>query len=101
MSYLALAKQVLADLKLAIEAPVLDPEEQIGAVLLRSPRYGEVWIALDAGTLPELQAEEQARETPRPVLLAADVAPLRGKAPEAIQAVLRVAAACAGARVIQ
>ncbi len=62
MSYLDLAKQVIADLKIPTEAPILDPEEQIGAVLLRSPWYGEVWIALDAGTVPELQAQEQARK---------------------------------------
>ena len=72
MSYLDLAKQVIADLT-AAKDPILDPEEQIGAVLLRSPRYGEVWLALEACTVPDLRVAEQARETPRPVLLAEDV----------------------------
>ncbi len=101
MSYLDLAKQVIADLKIPTEAPILDAEEQLGAVLLRSPRYGEVWVALDPCIASELQAEEQARETPRPVLLVEDVARLRGQSPEAVQAVLRVAAAFPEARVIQ
>ena len=100
MSYLALAKRVIADLTTTSD-PILDPEEKIGAVLLRSPRYGEVWLALDACAVPELRVAEQARETPRPVLLAEDVARLRGRSPEAVQAVLRVAAAFPGARVIQ
>ena len=100
MSYLALAKQVIADLTTTHD-PILDPEEQIGAVLFRSPRYGEVWLALEACIVPELRVAEQARETPRPVLLAEDVAWLQGRPPEAVQAVLRVAAAFPGARVIQ
>ena len=100
MSYLALAKQVIADLT-TTQVPILDPEEQIGAVLLRSPRYGEIWLALEACTVPELRVAEQARETPRPVLLAEDVFWLRRRSPEAVEAVLRVAAAFPGARVIQ
>ena len=82
--------------------PVLETRRELGAVLIRSRRFDqEIWIALTEEMALELRAEEQDRETPRPVLLAEDVAGLRGRPPEAVEAVLRVAAAFPGARVIQ
>ncbi len=82
-------------------AEVREARQEIAAVRFQSARYGDVWVALDPCIVSELQAEEQVRETPRPVLLAEDVARLRGKSPEAIQAVLRAAVVFPGARLIQ
>ena len=82
--------------------PILETRHELGAVLIRSCRFGrDIWIVLTEEMAVELRAEEQDRETPRPVLLAEDVALLRGRPPEAVEAVLRVAAAFPGARVIQ
>ena len=82
--------------------PILETREQLGAVRLRSRRFGcEFWIALAPGMADELRSEESQRSNPRPVLLPEDVASLRGRPPEAVEAVLRVAAAFPGARVIQ
>lgn len=80
---------------------VIETREQVGAVLIRSPRFGEVWVALEPGMAPELVAEEAARAEPRPVLLAEDVAKLRGKSEEMIRATLAVLGTFPGARLIQ
>jgi len=51
--------------------------------------------------LAELIAEEVGRGEPRPVLLVADVARLRGKSDEMIRAALAVLATFPSARLIQ
>lgn len=82
----------------------LDPvetRERLGAVLMRSRLFGELWLALDPCALPELEAEESERPDPRPVLTADDVLRLRGKSDEAIQFTLEVCRAIPGARVLQ
>jgi len=61
-------------------------------VLIRSPRFGEVWVVLEGSILAELRAEEQARPDPRPVLTTAQVLRLRGKSEALIQAVLNTLA---------
>ena len=74
--------------------------ERLGAVLIDSPRFGEVWIALDPCMAAELVAEEDASEEPRPVLLAEDVARLRGKSQAEIASSLEVLRRFPGARVV-
>jgi len=74
------------------DAPVVAAREQIGAVLLRSPKYGAVWVALKGSLLAELRAEEQERPDPRPVLTTDQVLRLRGKSEAAIRAVLNALA---------
>jgi hypothetical protein len=83
------------------DAPLIEVREQLGAVLIRSPRFGEVWVVLEPSMAPELAAEEAGRAEPRPVLLAEDVARLRLKSAEMIRAALTVLATFPGARLIQ
>lgn len=71
------------------------------AFLVDSPRYGEVWVATDAGVAAAIRVEEQRRDRPRPVVMLDDMARLRGKSPTAIQSALNVFAAFPGAEVIQ
>ena len=83
------------------EAAIADARARVGAVLVDSHRFGQVWIALDPCLVPDLHAEEQARGVPRPVLLVEDVARLRGKPERAVRAVLQAAAVFPGVRVVQ
>jgi len=74
------------------DAPAIAVREQIGAVLIRSPRFGEVWVVLEGRMLWELLAEEQARPVPRLVLRGDQIARLKGKSDDAIRAVLNTLA---------
>ena len=65
-------------------------EQEPGAVLIQSPRFGPLWIALTSGMADELRGEEAQRSEPRPVLELADVAALRGKSEAATKATLEV-----------
>jgi hypothetical protein len=101
VSYLDLARR-LRTAHSAVEgasdldgAPLVEVRERIGAVRLRSPVLGDVWLALDAGTATELEAEEAGV----PVLRPSDLGGLRGKSPETLRAVLATLAAFPGARV--
>jgi hypothetical protein len=78
-------------------APVVEVRERIAAVRVRSPIYGDVWLALDTQTAAELVAEESGI----PVLRQRDVLRLRGQNPEMVRAVLEVIAAFPGARMMQ
>ena len=49
---------------------------QTGAVLIRTPEFGPVWLAIDQATADEIRAEERQSEKPCPVLTADDVAHL-------------------------
>ena len=69
--------------------------------LLGRGAFGEVWVVLAQRLDEELRAEEAKREDPRPILLAADLARLRGKPPEAIRAALEVLRTFPGARVVE
>ena len=69
------------------------------AVLIRSVRFGECWIALTSVVADTLRVEEQAHETPRPVLLPADVAGLPGKSETAIKSALEVSRVFGEARI--
>ncbi|HME73007.1 MAG TPA: hypothetical protein VKM54_24515 [Myxococcota bacterium] len=69
--------------------------------LIRSPRFREVRLALEPSMVAQLAAEEARAPTPRPVLLAEDVARLHGKADEMIRATLAVWATSSSARLIQ
>ena len=82
-------------------APIIESRQEPGAVLIQSPRFGPVWIALAPGVADELRAEEAQRSEPRPVLLADDITALRGKSEAAVRATLGVARAFPGARVVQ
>ena len=95
MSYLELAKRIRAGLEQGDPAPLVDDpivqaREQIGAVLVASPRYGECWIALTEGVAAEIRAEEAQRSNPRPVLQPADVGALAGKSETAVRSTLEV-----------
>ena len=83
------------------EASVIESRQEPGAVLIQSPRFGPVWIALAPSMADELRAEETQRPAPRPVLLPDDIAALRGKSEAAVRAALGVAWVFPGARVIQ
>ena len=78
----------------------LATRERLGAVLIDSPRFGEVWVALDPCMLADLVAEEDANEEPRPVLLAEDLTQLRGKSQAEIASSLEVLRRFPGARVV-
>ena len=71
------------------------------AFLVDSPRYGEVWVATDAGVAAAIRVEEQYRDQPRPVVMPDDMARLQGKSPEAIQSALNVFAVFPGAKVLR
>lgn len=86
----------------AVDAgPVVEARSRVGAVLIRSRRFGELWLLLADRQLDELAAEEARRPEPRPILDASDVARLRGKPDGAIRATLDVGRAFPGARVLQ
>ena len=110
----ALSPELLADLR-SHKAEILAELTQDGdsaesaaldsgvpaAVLVDSPRYGEVWVATDAEIAAAIRIEEQRRDRPRLVMMASDLARLQGKSPEEIQAVLNVFAVFPGAKVLQ
>jgi hypothetical protein len=75
-------------------------EMPIGAVRIRTPKFGSIWLALDETTADELRAEEQQREHPRPVLMEEDVTHLENKSEEMIRAALEVIRAFPGARIL-
>ena len=85
------------------EAPVIETrqDQEPGAVLIRSTKYGEVWLALTEGMAAEIRSEEAQRSEPRPVLLTDDIAKLRGKSKAAVRAALELARVFPGTRVIQ
>jgi hypothetical protein len=79
------------------------PEVQdvpIGAVRIRTAKFGSIWLALDETTAEKLRAEEQQREHPRPVLMEEDVAHLENKSEEAVRAALEIIRAFPGARIL-
>ena len=84
-------REVMAEVngRLVIEelSPILETRIKLGAVLLRSQDFGDVWLALDPETEAEIQIEEAARERPVPVLRAVDVVHLKGKSPAAIRSI--------------
>jgi hypothetical protein len=67
---------------------LVEAREQVGAVLIRSARFGEVWLALVPSMRRDLVAEETRRTEPRPVLSVRDLVRLRGRSDETIRAVL-------------
>ncbi len=78
----------------------LEALSQIGAVLIRSDKFGSVWLAIDQATADEIRAEECQRAEPRPILMANDVARLAIKSEKAIRGALEIIRAFPGARVI-
>ena len=73
------------------------------AVLVRSRLFGgrEVWIALSDEAAAQILSEEQQRDEPRPVLRQTDLKRLDGMSEDLVRAVLNVAAAFPGARILQ
>jgi len=78
----------------------LEALSQIGAVLIRSDKFGSVWLAIDQATADEIRAEEKQREKPCPVFMAEDVAHLEIKSERAIRGALEVIKAFPGARIV-
>ena len=78
----------------------LEALSQIGAVLIRTARFGSIWLAIDQATADEIRAEEQQREKPCPVLMAADVAHLEIKSERAIRGALEVIRMFPGSRIV-
>jgi hypothetical protein len=96
--------EILAELTGAQSEP--EPMDQIaeatdppGAVLINSPRFGEVWLALTPEWAKALRDDEDWQVEPRPVLTPDDIERLQGRSPEAIRAFLTVAAAIPGAEI--
>ncbi len=97
MSYLELAKRLRASLEQGDSDPLVDgqivqtrQEQEPGAVLIASPKYGEVWVALTPDMAADLRAEEAQRPEGRPVLTPTDVAALAGRSEAAFKAALEV-----------
>ena len=82
-------------------ASALEVRQQIGAVMIASPRFGQVWLALDPCMEGRLRAGESQRAVPRPVLTAADLAGLEGKPAGVVDAMLDTLAAFPDAAVLQ
>ena len=110
MSYLELAKRLAEALTEPTkatagtgleEAPIAETRLEPGAVLIESPRFGPVWVVLDARLLDEIRAEEAQQPEPRPVVTTHDIAALSGKSEAAITAALEVFRVFPGARVAQ
>jgi|GEM_PF-2956050 len=105
MSFLELARRVQGvaeePTRPVVDGPLLATRDRLAAVLVASPRFGKVWIALDANAARELSAEESGLAAPRPVLLPEDVTRLRGKSDAAIRAALEVCRAFPGSRLVQ
>lgn len=80
-------------------APAIEVRQQIGAVLIDSPRFGQVWLALDPCMAGQLQGEESQRTDPRPVLTTENLGHLEGKPPAMIEAVLNTITVFPDARV--
>ena len=78
----------------------LEALSQIGAVLIRSDKFGSVWLAIDQATADEIRAEEKQREKPCPVFMAEDVAHLEIKSERAIRGALEIIRAFPGARIL-
>ncbi len=97
-------EEVLARLErhpVADGAPAtLEALAQIGAVLIRTAKFGSVWLAIDQTTADEIRAEERQSEKPCPVLTADDVAHLEIKSEKAIRGALEVIRAFPGARIV-
>jgi len=72
----------------------------IGAVLIRSDKFGRVWLALDPITADEIRAEEEQRDEPCPVLAGEDVVSLGNMSERAIRAALAVIAAFPGTEIV-
>jgi len=97
----ALEHEVQAGLEHDVRAgPIPDARERVGAVLIRSRRFGELWLVLADRQLEELEAEEARRPDPRPILHVEDVARLRGMPEAAIRAALEAARVWPGARLV-
>ena len=93
--------EVLAELRRSEADLSTETHQELGAVLIRSRRFGELWIALTDGIAAELRSEESERPAPRPVLLPADVTRLMNKPTATIEAVLNTMAVFPGSGLIQ
>ena len=96
-------EELLAHLErrpLTEEAPTtLEALSQIGAVLIRTAKFGSVWLAIDQATADEIRAEERQSEKPCPVLMAGDVAHLEIKSERAIRGALEIIRMFPGTRI--
>jgi len=96
-------EEVLAHLERhpATDSPptTLEALSQIGAVLIRTAKFGSVWLAIDEATADEIRKEERQSEKPCPVLTADDVAHLEIKSERAIRGALEIIRMFPGARI--
>jgi hypothetical protein len=83
------------------DGSLVDSAEQIGAVLLRSRRFGDVWLARDDRVADELVAELAATGQATPVLTYAEAPLLRGKSDRMLRALLTAKSALPGSRLLQ
>ena len=83
------------------DGTLLEARHDLAAVRIRSDCGVDVWVARDQEIAAELRTEGSTRGERLPVLTFADVARLRNKHPEVIQAVLDVSRVFPGTRVIQ
>jgi hypothetical protein len=78
----------------------LEALSQIGAVLIRSRKFGSVWLALDQATANELREEESQHDEPCPVLTAEDLDHLETMSERAVRAALEIIATFPGSRIV-
>lgn len=77
-----------------------DPDDP-GAVLIRSPEHGEVWVTFSGRLHTALLAEESVRPNPRPVLFSGEVRKLQGRSPAMIKAAIDVLKTFPGSRIVR
>ena len=84
----------------ATEMPKV-PDVPIGAVLIRSAKFGPVWLALDPAVAAAIRAEEQQRDEPAPVITAEDVAHMESMSERAIRGALAIIKIFPAARIVK
>jgi hypothetical protein len=83
------------------DAPVVEASEEIAAVLLRSPEFGDVWLARDDREAQKLVDEVQAVGQWIPVFTFDEAALLHGKSDGMLRALLMAKAGLPGSRLLQ
>ena len=83
------------------ESSLINAEEQLAAVRLRSATFGDVWLARDEEIAAELITEVEAAGQWIPVFTFEGIPLLRGKSQRMLQVLLTAKAALPGSRLLQ
>ena len=84
-----------------IADPIVETRQELGAVLIESTRFGQLWVVLDSRLSDGLRNEEALRPTPRPVLKSSDIEAFCGKSEAMIRATLIALVVFPGSELIQ